>query len=213
MATSNTARAVTRGAIVAAGLIVALLASACGSAGSAATAGHSMSAGVLASLRTQAAPHGWRPVRLAAGGAALAAPPGWRRVSGDPGSATFVLGADADHPRAYLNATPATEEEQLGSWVGFRLSHNRGEGDRNVRLLASRGDLRLGGGVAARCVQDAYTSGTTRYTEIACLAQARSGRTVIVAASPTPAWQQERATLMRAIDALGAASSARGQTR
>ncbi len=213
MATSNTARAVTRGAIVAAGLIVALLASACGSAGSAATAGHTVSAGVLASLRTQAAPHGWRPVRLAAGGAALAAPPGWRRVSGDPGSATFVLGADADHPRAYLNATPATEEEQLGSWVGFRLSHNRGEGDRNVRLLASRGDLRLGGGVAARCVQDAYTSGTTRYTEIACLAQARSGRTVIVAASPTPAWQQERATLMRAIDALGAASSARGQTR
>jgi hypothetical protein len=74
-----------------------------------------------------------------------------------------------------------------------------------VRLLASRGDLRLGGGVAARCVQDAYTSGTTRYTEIACLAQARSGRTVIVAAAPTPAWQQERATLMRAIDAAGAA--------
>jgi hypothetical protein len=54
-------------------------------------------------------------------------------------------------------------------------------------------------------VQDAYTSGTTRYTEIACLAQTRSGRTVIVAASPTPAWQQERATLMRAIDAVGAA--------
>jgi hypothetical protein len=205
MATSSTARAVARGAVVAAGLIVALLASACGSAGSAATAGHTVGAGVLASLRPQAAPHGWRPVRLAAGGAALAAPPGWRQVSGDPGTATFVLGANADHPRAYLNATPATEEEQLGSWVGFRLSHNRGEGDRNVRLLASRGDLRLGGGVAARCVQDAYTSGTTRYTEIACLTQARSGRTVIVAASPTPAWQQERATLMRAINTVGAA--------
>jgi hypothetical protein len=208
MATSKSAGvANARGAIVAAGLIVALLASACGSAGSAgsaATAGHSVSAGMLASLRTQAAPHDWRPVRLAAGGAALAAPPGWRRVSGDPGSATVVLGADADHPRAYLNATPATEEEQLGSWVGFRISHNRGEGDRNVRLLAARGELRLGG-IAARCVQDAYTSGTTRYTEIACLAQARSGRTVIVAASPTPAWQQERATLMRAIDAVGAA--------
>jgi hypothetical protein len=202
-AASNTARPITaRGAILAAGLIVALLASACGSTGSAATGGHPVGAGVLASLRTQAAPQGWRQVRLSAGGAALAAPPGWRRVSGDPGSATFVLGAGVDHPRAYLNATPATEEEQLGSWVGFRISHNRGEGDRNVRLLASRGDLRLGGGVAARCVQDAYTSGTTRYTEIACLAQARSGRTVIVAASPTPAWQQERATLMRAIDAV-----------
>ncbi|HWH64566.1 MAG TPA: hypothetical protein VNS99_00635 [Gaiellales bacterium] len=116
-----------------------------------------------------------------------------------------MLGANADHPRAYLNATPATEEEQLGSWVGFRLSHNRGEGDRNVQLLASRGELRLGGGVAARCVQDSYTSGTTRYTEIACLAQSQSGRTVIVAASPTPAWQQERATLTRAIDAVGVA--------
>jgi len=206
MATSNPARlTAARGAIVAVGLIVALLASACGSAGSAATGGRAVSAGVLASLRTQAAPHDWRSVRLAAGGAALAAPPGWHRVSGDPGSATFVLGADADHPRAYLNATPATEEEQLGSWVGFRLSHNRGEGDRNVRLLAARGELRLGGSVAARCVQDAYTSGTTRYTEIACLAQSRSGRTVIVAASPTPAWQRERATLMRAIDAVGVA--------
>jgi hypothetical protein len=205
MATSSSARVAARGAIVVAGLIVAFLASACGSAGSAATAGHTVGAGVLASLRTQAAPHDWRPVRLSAGGAALAAPPGWRRVSGDPGSATFVLGANADHPRAYLNETPATEEEQLGSWVGFRLSHNRGEGDRNVRLLAARGELRLGESVAARCVQDAYTSGTTRYTEIACLAQAPSGRTVIVAASPTPAWQQERATLMRAIDAVGAA--------
>lgn len=206
MATSDPARRTTaRGAIVAVGLIAALLASACGSAGSAATTGHTVGAGVLASLRTRAVPHDWRQVRLSKGGAALAAPPGWRRVSGDPGSATFVLGADADHPLAYLNATPATEEEQLGSWVGFRLSHNRGEGDRNVRLLGSRGELRLGGGVAARCLQDAYTSGTTRYTEIACLAQARSGRTVIVAASPTAAWQRERATLTRAIDAVGAA--------
>ena len=206
MATSDPARrTAARGAILAVGLIVALLASACGSPGSAATGGRAASAGVLASLRTQAAPHDWRSVRLATGGAALAAPPGWHRVSGDPGSATFVLGANPDHPRAYLNATPATEEEQLGSWVGFRLSHNRGEGDRNVQLLASRGELRLGGGVAARCVQDSYTSGTTRYTEIACLAQSRSGRTVIVAASPTPAWRQERATLMRAIDAVGVA--------
>ena len=206
MATSKSARVATaRGASVAVGLIVALLASACGSAGSAATGGRAVSAGVLASLRTQAAPHDWRSVRLATGGAALAAPPGWHRVSGDPGSATFVLGANADHPRAYLNATPATEEEQLGSWVGFRLSHNRGEGDRNVQLLASRGELRLGGGVAARCVQDSYTSGTTRYTEIACLAQSQSGRTVIVAASPTPAWQQQRATLTRAIGAVGVA--------
>jgi hypothetical protein len=206
MATSDSAGVETaRGAILAAGLIMTLLASACGSAGSAATGGQAVSAGALASLRTQAAPHDWRQVRLSAGGAALAAPPGWRRVSGDPGSATYVLGANADHPLAYLNATPATEEEQLGSWVGFRLSHNRGEGDRNVLLLASRGELRLGGSVAARCVQDAYTSGTTRYTEIACLAQAPSWRTVIVAASATSAGQPDRATLMRAIDAVGAA--------
>jgi hypothetical protein len=201
-ATSDSARRATaRGAILAAGLIMALLASACGSAGSAVTGGPAVGAGDLASLRTHAAPQGWHLVRLAAGGAALAAPPGWRPVSGDPGSATFVLGADADHPRAYLNATPATEEEQFGSWVGFRLSHNREEGDRNVRLLAARGGLRLGGSVAARCLQDSYISGTTGYTEIACLAEARSGRTVIVAASPMRTWQQERATLMRAIDA------------
>jgi hypothetical protein len=202
-ATSDSVRRATaRGAILAAGLIMALLAAACGSAGSAAAGGRAVTAGDLASLRTQAAPHDWRRVRLSAGGAALAAPPGWRRASGDPGSATFVLGADADHPRGYLNATPATEEEQLGSWVGFRLSHNREEGDRNVRLLAARGRLRLGRRVAARCVQDSYISGTTGYTEIACLAQAPSARTVIVAASPTPAWGQERSTLMRAIDAV-----------
>ena len=196
-ATSDSARRATaRGAILAAGLIMALLGSACGSAGSAGTGGPAVGAGDLASLRTHAAPHGWHLVRLAAGGAALAAPPGWRPVSGDPGSATFVLGADADHPRAYLNATPATEEEQFAV-----LSHNREEGDRNVRLLAARGGLRLGGSVAARCLQDSYISGTTGYTEIACLAEARSGRTVIVAASPMRSWQQERATLMRAIDA------------
>jgi hypothetical protein len=203
MATSDSwRRATARVAMVAAGLIMALLAAACGSAGSAATGGRGVSAGDLASLRPQAAPRAWHRVRLSAGGAALAAPPAWRRASGDPGSATFVLGADADHPRGYLNATPATEQEQLGSWVGFRLSHNREEGDRNVRLLAARDKLRLGGRVAARCVQDAYISGTTGYTEIACLAQAASGRTVIVAASPTPAWGQQRATLMRAIDAV-----------
>jgi hypothetical protein len=123
-------------------------------------------------------------------------------VTGDPGSATFELGRDPDRPVGYLNATPAVAGERLGSWAGFRLRHNREEGDRHVRLLAAPRRVRLGKRTVAACVEDAYTTSTARYIEIACLAHTPSAQTVIVAAAPHGTWRREQATLTRALDAI-----------
>ena len=115
---------------------------------------------------------------------------------------TFELGRDPDRPVGYLNATPAVAGERLGSWIVFRLHHNREEGDRQVRLLGARSRVRLGAGSVATCVQDAYSTSTARYIEIACLAHTSSAQTVVVAASPRRTWSREQATLTRAVDAI-----------
>jgi hypothetical protein len=181
---------------------VGLLAAACGSSATLRNADGGVGAGTLGSLRGVPAPSGWVHSRLALVGAVLSAPPTWHRVAGDPGSATFELGRDAGRPIGYLNATPATSGERLGSWPSFRLSHNRDEGDRHVRLIAARGRVHLGAATVAACLQDAYSTSTARYIEIACLAQTSGTRTVIVVASPAQSWNHERAVLRRAVDAF-----------
>jgi hypothetical protein len=57
-------------------------------------------------------------------------------------------------------------------------------------------------GSVATCVQDAYSTRTARYIEIACLTQTPMRRTVIVAASPKQNWNHQWRTLTRAIDAI-----------
>jgi hypothetical protein len=183
-------------------VVVGLLTAACGSSATLRHAGGRVDAGTLGSLRRVAAPSDWVHSRLGVGGAVLSAPPTWHRVSGDPGSATFELGRDAGRPIGYLNATPATSAERLGSWAAFRLSHNRDEGDRHVRLIAARGRVHLGANTIAACLQDAYSTSTARYIEIACLARTPRTRTVIVVASPVQSWNHERAVLSRAVDAI-----------
>ena len=184
------------------GLMLAVLASACGSSAVHGNARRTIGAGALEKLRGVAPPPGWALARSRVGAATLAAPTAWHRVPGDPGSVTLELGRHPDRPVGYLNATPAVAGERLRSWVVFRVRHNREEGDRQVRLLDARRGVRFGDGSVATCVQDAYSTSTARYIEIACLAHTASARTVIVAASPHRTWSREQATLTRAIDAF-----------
>jgi hypothetical protein len=176
--------------------------SACESSAASSNGRHRLDVSVVSLLHRVAVPHGWMQVRSVAGGVTLTAPATWHRVTGDPGSVTFELGRNRDRPRGYLNVTPAVAGERLDSWVGFRLHHNSEEGDQHVRLLAARHQLRLGTKTVAACVQDAYSTRTARYIEIACLTQTPIGRTVIVAASPNQNWNHQWRTLTRAIDAI-----------
>ena len=189
------------GGALAASLVVALAAAACGS--TAASPGtRPAPAGVLSQLRGVTAPRSWRRARIPVGATVIAVPAGWHRVAGDPGTVTFELGARPDRPLGYLNATPATADERPASWAAFRVDHNREEGDRQVRLLGARAGVRLDRKVAATCVEDAYSTSTARYVEIACLTGAPPSRTVIVAASPASTWPAQRATLLRAVSAV-----------
>ena len=56
----------------------------------------------------------------------------------------------------------------LANWSRFRPEHNRGEGDRDVRLIASSSDLTFRAGRGS-CVIDDYTTSKATYREIACL--------------------------------------------
>jgi hypothetical protein len=176
--------------------------SACGSSTPSSNSGHRRDVSAVALLHGAAAPRRWMQSRSVAGGVTLTAPATWHRATGDPGSVTFELGRNPDRPLGYLNATPAVAGERLGSWIGFRLHHNSEEGDRHVRLLAARHQVRLGIKTVATCVQDAYSTSTARYIEIACLTQTPMRRTVIVAASPKQNWTHQWRTLTRAIDAI-----------
>jgi hypothetical protein len=48
--------------------------------------------------------------------------------------------------------------EQLSSWAGFRLARYRGDGDRNVALLAARRGVPFPG-ARGSCVIDDYSTG------------------------------------------------------
>jgi hypothetical protein len=99
----------------------------------------------------------------------------------------------------YLNATPRQGSETASNWSVFRLAHNREEGDRNIKRLASASGLRFRSG-AGSCVIDAYaTSSGSRYREIACLVSGPRVSTVIVAAAPPSRWAREAPQLERAV--------------
>ena len=183
-------------------LALVLVVSACGSSAASGNGGQRRGVSVVSLLHRAAAPRSWMQVRSVAGGVFLTVPATWHVALGDPGSVTFELGRNPDRPRGYLNATPAVAGERLGSWVGFRLRHNGEEGDQHVRVLAARHQIRLGIKTVATCVQDAYSTRTARYIEIACLTQTPMRRTVIVAASPKQNWNHQWRTLTRAIDAI-----------
>jgi hypothetical protein len=153
-------------------------------------------------LHPAVVPANWTTVRLPGSDAALSAPASWEPAAGDPGTRTLVSRAPSGKIIGYLNATPRQGDENAADWAGFRVAHNRGEGDREERRLASARDLPFRSATGS-CVIDSYlTSSGNRYREIACLVTGRSSATVIVAAAPPSRWHSYGPLLRRAINAF-----------
>ncbi|MFL5908759.1 MAG: hypothetical protein ACJ75Z_14330 [Solirubrobacterales bacterium] len=181
------------GVIVVALVAVALIAGLAGGHQSS----HRQGPGAFAWLHPVPPPAGWKAARIR-DGATLPYPPGWKRLESDAGTATVALLSGGNRIAGYLNATPKEGPETLTNWSSFRPEHNRDEGDQDVRLIASARDLHFRSGPGS-CVIDDYTTSKATYREIACLASGPRSSAVVVAAAPTSAWQQEAATLRRAV--------------
>jgi hypothetical protein len=151
-------------------------------------------------LHPETVPPGWRTVRLPGSDAGLSAPASWEPARSDPRTSTLVERGASGRIVGYLNATPRQGDEDAANWAGFRVAHNGGEGDREVRRLASARDLPFPSATGS-CVIDSYTTTTgNRYREIACLVAGRSSTTVIVAAAPPSRWHSEGPLLRRAVN-------------
>jgi hypothetical protein len=162
--------------------------------------GHRRASGAFAWLHPASPPTGWS-VAHTAGGATLTYPPGWRPIRTDPGTASAALLGGGGRIDGYLNATPKQDRETLANWSRFRPQHNRGEGDRSVRLIASSGDLTFRAGRGS-CVIDTYTTSKTSYREIACLVSRPGSSAVVVAAAPVGLWDRQAAMLQRAVSSF-----------
>jgi hypothetical protein len=152
-------------------------------------------------LRPEPAPAAWPLARIATG-AAMAYPPGWHTVAGDAGTATVGL-QDADHNfLGYLNLTPRQGDETLRGWASFRVEHNLGEGDRDIRTLAAARGLRFRTG-RGTCIRDAYVTATGgQFIELACLVAGQNATSVIIGAAPPREWARMSAVIERAISAF-----------
>jgi hypothetical protein len=154
---------------------------------------------VFAWLHPRVIPSSWSVLRVPESPAQLPLPTGWKQAHGDAGTRTAELEGPSGEIAGYLNATPRQGEETPASWPEFRPDHNRDEGDRDVRLLASAPALRFRGGTGS-CVLDSYlTTAGRRYREIACIVAGRSASTVVVAAAPPGRWATEAPVLERAV--------------
>ena len=161
---------------------------------------HGRASGAFAWLRPAPPPASWKVARIP-DGALLAYPPGWRPIATDAGTATVALLRDGQRIDGYLNVTPKQGTETLANWSHFRPNHNLSEGDRSVRLNASATDLRFRSGRGS-CVIDTYTTSKATYREIACLVSGPRSTAVVVAAAPSATWNQQAATLQRAVSSF-----------
>jgi len=156
-------------------------------------------AGPFALLGASPAPAGWSRTSTAAG-ITLAYPPGWRAIHGDRGTLSAALRDAAGGYLGYLNVTPRQGTEREATWGSFRVQHNRGEGDRDVRLLALAQGVRFRSGQGA-CVKDSYTTKTgARYTELACLIGGAQPA-VVLGAAPPSLWPAQAGAISQAISA------------
>jgi hypothetical protein len=184
-----------------AGLVVAALVLTVGVTGcGGGQTSHRRDPGPFAWLRPAPPPTGWAVARIP-GGSTLAYPPGWRPIKTDPGTASVALLGGGDRIDAFLNATPKQGPETLANWSRFRPNHNRGEGNRSVRVVASANDLSFRSGRGS-CVVDSYTTSKAAYREIACLVAGPRSSAVVVAAAPTSLWDDQAATLERAVSSF-----------
>jgi hypothetical protein len=161
---------------------------------------HRRASGPFTWLRPARPPARWKVARIP-DGALLAYPPDWRPITTDAGTATVALLRDGHRIDGYLNVTPEQGTETLANWSHFRPAHNLGEGDRSVRLNASATDLRFRTGRGS-CVIDTYTTSKATYREIACLVSGPRSTAVVVAAAPSAIWNQQSATLQRAVSSF-----------
>jgi hypothetical protein len=184
-----------------ASLVVAALALSAGVTGcGGGEASHRRGAAPFGWLRPAPPPTSWKVARLP-GGSTLAYPPGWGPIKTDPGTASVALLGGGDRIDAYLNATPKQGPETLANWSRFRPDHNRGEGSRGVRVVASANDLGFRSGRGS-CVIDSYTTSKAAYREIACLVAGPRSSAVVVAAAPGSLWDDQAATLERAVSSF-----------
>jgi hypothetical protein len=156
---------------------------------------HRRASGSFAWLRPAAAPAGWKIARTA-GGSTFSYPPGWQAIKTDAGTTSVALLRGASIV-AYVNATPKQGSETLANWTRFRTGHNRGEGDRTVRVEASISNAPFRSGRAS-CVIDTYRTSKAAYREIACLVSGPGSSAVVVAAAPIRLWNHEAVALERA---------------
>ena len=177
-------------------------ASASSSATSASGASGSRVSGPFAWLSAGPAPATWARGAVFAG-RRLAVPPGWSPLLGDPGSVSVQRLGRHGQLVGYLNATPRQGAETLADWPGFRVSHNAGEGDREVRVIAARTGVRVGG-ARASCVADVYRTRVSAYHEIACLIARPRVTAVLVGAAPPESWVSQRPVIERAIAGFAA---------
>ena len=181
-------------AVVALGAVLLLALAGCGGSDS------GRASGPFGWLKPTSTPAGWKVTRTQ-GGAMLAYPPGWTPIKTDPGTASVALLEGSGRINGYLNATPRQGTETLADWIRFRPQHNQGEGDRDVRLLAATTTARFRSGRGS-CVIDTYTTSKASYREIACLVSSPGSSAVVVAAAPTALWNQQAATLHRAVSSF-----------
>jgi hypothetical protein len=153
-------------------------------------------------VRPSALPPGWTAQRLPNSPARLPTPSGWHPSRGDAGTRTTIVKGPDGRIAGYLNATPRQGEESTASWDSFRVDHNRDEGERRVRLLASATGLRFRSG-SGSCVLDSYvTTSGHRYREVACIVAGRTETTVVVGAAPPRGWDAKAPAIERAIDSF-----------
>jgi hypothetical protein len=156
--------------------------------------------GPFAWLRPASSPMGWNVARTP-NGAGLAYPPRWTPIKTDPGTASVALLSSGGRIVDYLNVTPKQGAETLANWSRFRLEKNRAEGDRDVRLLAAASNVNFRS-ARGSCVIDVYATPLTAYEEIACLVAGHRSSDVVVAAAPTRLWNEQVATLERAVSSF-----------
>src|ERR1700729_2487721 len=162
--------------------------------------GRDPASGPFGWLRPASPPTGWNVARTQ-GGAVLAYPPGWKPLKTDPGTASMALLGGGERIDGYLNATPRQGNETLADWNRFRPQHNQDEGERDVRVLATTTTALFRSGRGA-CVIDNYTPSKASYREIACLVSGPGSSAVVVAAAPIALWDQQAATLQRAVSSF-----------
>jgi hypothetical protein len=186
--------------LTAVAVVIGLVVAACAmSLGAGRHSSHDPASHAFSWLQPAPPPPGWNVDRSTA--VALTYPPGWTPIKTDPGTASVALLGSAGAIDAYLNVTPRQGKETLANWSHFRPSHNTGEGNKDVRVVASSTNLNFRSGRGS-CVIDDYTTSKARYREIACLVAGPTSSAVIVAAAPTALWDQQAATLESAVSSF-----------